>query len=54
MGRLTAERITKQIRTGELMAENLVYKIIRSHLIDGEMTQGREITLSVDQTLAMI
>lgn len=33
------------------MAENLVYKIIRSHLIDGEMKQGREITLSVDQTL---
>lgn len=33
------------------MAENLVYKILRSHCIEGTMEPGGEITLSVDQTL---
>lgn len=33
------------------MGENLTRKIIRSHLLAGEMTPGREIGLRIDQTL---
>lgn len=33
------------------MADTLVYKILRSHLMEGELTLGTPITISVDQTL---
>lgn len=33
------------------MADTIVYKILRSHLVDGELIQGAPITISVDQTL---
>ena len=33
------------------MAWNVAQKLIRSHLLSGEMTPGREIGLRVDQTL---
>lgn len=33
------------------MADNLVYKILRSHLIDGELSAGKPVTISIDQTL---
>jgi aconitate hydratase len=33
------------------MAQNVAQKLIRSHLVDGDMTPGAEIALSIDQTL---
>ena len=33
------------------MADTLVYKILRSHLLEGELKAGTPITVSVDQTL---
>src|SRR3990170_3936187 len=33
------------------MAQNVAEKLIRSHLVGGEMTPGREIGLRIDQTL---
>lgn len=33
------------------MADNIVYQILRSHLIEGELTAGTPITIRVDQTL---
>ncbi len=33
------------------MGENLTRKIIRAHLVEGEMTPGEEIALRIDQTL---
>jgi len=33
------------------MAENVAQKLIRSHLVEGEMTPGTEIGLRIDQTL---
>ena len=33
------------------MAQNVTQKLIESHLVDGEMTQGKEIGLKIDQTL---
>lgn len=33
------------------MAENLVHKILRAHLVEGEMTPGQEIAIRIDQTL---
>jgi aconitate hydratase len=33
------------------MAENLTRKILRAHLVSGEMTPGREIAIRIDQTL---
>lgn len=33
------------------MPENLTRKLIRAHLVEGEMTPGREIGLRIDQTL---
>jgi len=33
------------------MGENVTQKLIRSHLVEGEMTPGREIGLRIDQTL---
>ena len=33
------------------MAQNVAQKLIESHLVDGEMTPGREIALRIDQTL---
>ena len=33
------------------MAQNVTQKLIESHLVDGEMTQGKEIGLRMDQTL---
>ncbi|MCK4993587.1 MAG: aconitate hydratase [Candidatus Omnitrophica bacterium] len=33
------------------MADNLTYKILRKHLIDGELRQGEEIGIKIDQTL---
>lgn len=33
------------------MADNIVYKILRSHLLEGELKEGEQIKISVDQTL---
>ena len=33
------------------MAQNVTQKLIESHLVDGEMEQGKEIGLKIDQTL---
>ena len=33
------------------MAQNVAQKLIESHLMDGEMTPGKEIALKIDQTL---
>lgn len=33
------------------MADNLAYKIIKDHLVDGEMIAGKEIGIRIDQTL---
>lgn len=33
------------------MADNLVYKILRTHLVEGDMTPGKEIAIHIDQTL---
>jgi len=33
------------------MAQNVAQKLIESHLVDGEMTPGKEIALRIDQTL---
>ncbi|ROO24926.1 aconitate hydratase [Salinisphaera orenii MK-B5] len=33
------------------MAKNVAQKLIESHLVDGEMTPGKEIALTIDQTL---
>lgn len=33
------------------MAESLTYKILKEHLVDGELTKGSEIGLRIDQTL---
>lgn len=33
------------------MSENLAHKLIRSHLVEGEMEPGQEIGLKIDQTL---
>ncbi len=33
------------------MAQNVAQKLIESHLVDGEMTPGKEIALKIDQTL---
>ncbi len=33
------------------MAENLTRKILRAHLVSGEMTPGKEISIRIDQTL---
>src|SRR5881396_2521109 len=33
------------------MSQNLAQKLIASHLVEGEITQGREIGIRVDQTL---
>lgn len=33
------------------MGKNITHKIIASHLVDGEMTPGKEIALKIDQTL---
>ena len=33
------------------MAQNVTQKLIESHLVDGEMTPGKEIALKIDQTL---
>ncbi|MGN0659324.1 MAG: aconitase family protein, partial [Emergencia sp.] len=33
------------------MADNIVFKILKSHLTEGELIPGQQITISVDQTL---
>ena len=33
------------------MGDSLVYKILRSHIVDGELTPGNEIGIRIDQTL---
>ena len=33
------------------MAENIVFQILRSHLMEGELTPGAPIAIRVDQTL---
>jgi aconitate hydratase len=33
------------------MADNLVYKILRAHLVEGDMQPGKEIAIRIDQTL---
>ena len=33
------------------MAENIVFQILRSHLMEGELTPGTPIAIRVDQTL---
>ncbi|MFK5883877.1 MAG: aconitate hydratase [Candidatus Izemoplasma sp.] len=33
------------------MAENLTYKILKSHLLEGKLTPGSEIKIKIDQTL---
>jgi aconitate hydratase len=33
------------------MAQNVAQKLIRSHLVGGDMTPGTEIALRIDQTL---
>ncbi len=33
------------------MADNLVFKIIKSHLVDGQIAKGSEIGITIDQTL---
>ena len=33
------------------MAETLTYKILRNHLVEGELTKGGEIGIRIDQTL---
>ena len=33
------------------MGENLTRKILRAHLVSGEMTPGAEISVRIDQTL---
>ena len=33
------------------MADNIVYKILRSHLLEGNLQEGEQIKISVDQTL---
>jgi aconitate hydratase len=33
------------------MSETLAYKILRAHLLEGELTPGNEITIKMDQTL---
>lgn len=33
------------------MAENLTYKILKNHLISGELEKGKEICIKIDQTL---
>ena len=38
-------------RRGVAMAQNVAQKLIASHLLEGEMTVGREIGLRIDQTL---
>jgi aconitate hydratase len=38
-------------RKEEQMADNLTYKILRDHLVDGELKPGAEIGIRIDQTL---
>src|SRR5512140_1942495 len=33
------------------MAENIVYKILKAHLLEGALTPGTEIAIKIDQTL---
>ena len=33
------------------MARNLTYRILKSHLLEGELTPGSEIGIRIDQTL---
>ena len=33
------------------MADNLAYKILKQHLVDGELKPGAEIGIRIDQTL---
>jgi len=33
------------------MPDNLTYRILRSHLVDGQLSPGREIAIRIDQTL---
>ena len=33
------------------MAETLTYKILRDHLVEGDLAKGREIGIRIDQTL---
>src|SRR6266567_346723 len=37
--------------TGGCMRQNLATKIMKSHLVDGKLVPGREISLNIDQTL---
>ncbi len=46
------EQLTLKLRTGgEKLALNVSQKLIKDHLISGEMTPGNEIGLKIDQTL---
>ena len=33
------------------MGENLVYKILKKHLVDGELKAGNTISIKIDNTL---
>ena len=33
------------------MGDNLVYKILKSHVVEGELKAGEPIALKIDQTL---
>lgn len=33
------------------MARNLAHKLIASHLVDGDLSPGSEVALTIDQTL---
>ena len=46
---LPGYRPTK-VDTGGIMA-SLAYKLLRSHLLDGELKRGEEIRIKIDQTL---
>lgn len=41
----------ENVRAESRQAKNLAYKIIESHLVKGEMVPGKEIAITIDQTL---